>query len=154
VDACVNFVHFRNVWCWGNFNCHRQFETNWIFLWIPKAKLKNFLVACKLLELSQTDLSMKLFFKIANSLAPLCSILALLLSCAGYLLIAFNVLNRLYVASVITGFCLGVEALLHFAIISKLFGLKYYSTLFNLGLMASPIGLYIFSQREGQWVFI
>jgi MFS family permease len=78
---------------------------------------------------------------------PLMLTLTLLLSCVGHLLIAFNVPNGLYVASVIIGFCLGAQAPLLFAIISELFGLKYYSTLFNLGSMASPIGLYLLNVR-------
>ncbi|KAM1053555.1 hypothetical protein ACFX13_001095 [Malus domestica] len=78
---------------------------------------------------------------------PLMLTLTLLLSCAGHLLIAFNVKNGLYVASVIIGFCLGALWPLLFAIISELFGLKYYSTLFNFGACASPVGLYLLNVR-------
>ncbi|XP_058768694.1 protein NUCLEAR FUSION DEFECTIVE 4-like [Vicia villosa] len=69
------------------------------------------------------------------------------LSCVGHLLIAFDVENGLYFASVIIGFCFGAQWPLVFAIISELFGLKYYSTLYNFGGIASPIGLYFLNVR-------
>ncbi|XP_057736428.1 protein NUCLEAR FUSION DEFECTIVE 4-like [Arachis stenosperma] len=78
---------------------------------------------------------------------PLMFTMILLLSCVGHLLIAFNVPNGLYVASVIIGFCFGAQWPLIFAIVSELFGLKYYSTLYNFGGMASPIGLYVLNVR-------
>lgn len=78
---------------------------------------------------------------------PLMLTLTLALSCVGHLLIAFNVKNGLYVASVIIGFCFGAQWPLLFAIISELFGLKYYSTLYNFGSVASPIGSYILNVR-------
>jgi hypothetical protein len=73
---------------------------------------------------------------------PLMLTLTLFLSCVGHLLIAFDVQNGLYFASIIIGFCFGAQWPLVFAIISELFGLKYYSTLYNFGGVASPIGLY------------
>ncbi|XP_068649261.1 protein NUCLEAR FUSION DEFECTIVE 4-like [Aristolochia californica] len=78
---------------------------------------------------------------------PLILTLILLLSCVGHLLIAFAVPNSLYVASVIIGFCFGAQWPLLFAIISEIFGLKYYSTLYNFGSVASPIGSYILNVR-------
>ncbi|KAG9456815.1 hypothetical protein H6P81_001323 [Aristolochia fimbriata] len=78
---------------------------------------------------------------------PLVLTLILLLSCVGHLLIAFAVPNSLYVASVIIGFCFGAQWPLLFAIISEIFGLKYYSTLYNFGSVASPIGSYILNVR-------
>uniref|UniRef100_A0A7C9DXL2 Uncharacterized protein n=1 Tax=Opuntia streptacantha TaxID=393608 RepID=A0A7C9DXL2_OPUST len=74
---------------------------------------------------------------------PMMLTLVLLLSCAGHLLIAFAVPNSLYVASVIIGFCFGAQWPLVFAIISEIFGLKYYSTLYNFGAVASPVGSYV-----------
>ncbi|KAJ0963138.1 hypothetical protein J5N97_028260 [Dioscorea zingiberensis] len=71
----------------------------------------------------------------------------LLLSCVGHLLIAFGVPNSLYVSSVIIGFCFGAQWPLLFAVISEIFGLKYYSTLYNFGGVASPIGSYILNVR-------
>jgi hypothetical protein len=73
--------------------------------------------------------------------------LALLLACVGHLLIALGVSNGLYAASVILGFCFGAQWPLLFAIISEVFGLKYYSTLYNFGSVASPVGSYVLNVR-------
>ncbi|KAG6578796.1 Protein NUCLEAR FUSION DEFECTIVE 4, partial [Cucurbita argyrosperma subsp. sororia] len=73
--------------------------------------------------------------------------LILLLSCAGHLLIAFNPPGGLYIASIVIGFCYGAQWPILFAIISEVFGLKYYSTLYNFGSVASPIGLYFLNVR-------
>ncbi|KAK4725096.1 hypothetical protein R3W88_027875 [Solanum pinnatisectum] len=78
---------------------------------------------------------------------PLMLTLVLLLSCTGHLLIAFGVPNSLYIASIIMGFCFGAQWPLIFAIVSELFGLKYYSTLYNLSAGASPFGAYILNVR-------
>ncbi|XXG86043.1 hypothetical protein AAC387_Pa11g1021 [Persea americana] len=78
---------------------------------------------------------------------PLMLTFVLLLSCVGHLLIAFGVPGSLYIASVIIGFCFGAQWPLLFAIISELFGLKYYSTLYNFGAVASPVGSYLLSVR-------
>ncbi|MQL80759.1 hypothetical protein Taro_013219 [Colocasia esculenta] len=78
---------------------------------------------------------------------PLVLTLVLLFSCVGHLLIAFGVSGSLYVASVIIGFCFGATWPLLFAIVSEIFGLKYYSTLYNLGAAASPLGSYILNVR-------
>lgn len=69
------------------------------------------------------------------------------ISCLGHLCIAFNVPDGLYFASIIIGFCFGAQWPLLFAIISEIFGLKYYSTLYNFGSVASPIGNYILNVR-------
>ncbi|KAL6622825.1 hypothetical protein ACP70R_032704 [Stipagrostis hirtigluma subsp. patula] len=74
---------------------------------------------------------------------PLVLTAVLLVSCVGHLLIAFGVPQSLYAASVIIGFCFGAQWPLLFAIISEVFGLKYYSTLFNFGAVASPLGAYV-----------
>ncbi|PWA38777.1 Major facilitator superfamily [Artemisia annua] len=74
---------------------------------------------------------------------PLMLTIVLCVSLVGHLLIAFGVPNGLYVSSVIMGFCFGAQWPLIFAIISEIFGLKYYSTLYNLGGGASPVGAYI-----------
>ncbi|XP_078176085.1 protein NUCLEAR FUSION DEFECTIVE 4-like [Carex rostrata] len=78
---------------------------------------------------------------------PLALTLVLLLSCAGHLLIAFGVPQSLYLASVIIGFTFGALWPLLYAIISEVFGLKYFSTLHSFGSVASPIGLYILNVR-------
>ncbi|KAI3997150.1 hypothetical protein MKX01_008994 [Papaver californicum] len=76
---------------------------------------------------------------------PLVMASILLLSCIGFLIIAFPFPGSIYLASVITGFCYGAELLLLYTIISELFGLKYYATLFNCGMLASPLGSYVFN---------
>ncbi|KAG4916374.1 hypothetical protein JHK87_053931 [Glycine soja] len=73
--------------------------------------------------------------------------LVLLVSCVGHVLIALGVPNSLYFASVIIGFCFGAQWPLMFAIISEVFGLKYYSTLYNFGAAASPLGSYILNVK-------
>lgn len=73
--------------------------------------------------------------------------ITLVVSCIGHILIAFNVPGGLYVASIIIGFCFGAQWPLLFAIISELFGLKYYSTLYNFGAVASPVGSYLLNVR-------
>ncbi|CAJ1968893.1 unnamed protein product [Sphenostylis stenocarpa] len=78
---------------------------------------------------------------------PLMLTLVILLSCVGHILIAFGIPNSLYFSSVIIGFCFGAIWPLMFAIISEIFGLKYYSTLYNLGAVASPVGSYILNVR-------
>ncbi|PWA87666.1 Major facilitator superfamily domain, general substrate transporter [Artemisia annua] len=78
---------------------------------------------------------------------PLMFTLVLFLSCIGLLMIAFPVPGSVYVASIIIGFSFGAQLPLIFAIISELFGLKYYSTLFNCGQLGSPLGSYILNVR-------
>ncbi|KAJ4955458.1 hypothetical protein NE237_012241 [Protea cynaroides] len=53
----------------------------------------------------------------------------------------------LYLASIIIGFTFGAQLTLLFAILSELFGLKYYSTLFNCGQLASPLGSCVLNVR-------
>ncbi|KAL9232027.1 hypothetical protein vseg_007176 [Gypsophila vaccaria] len=78
---------------------------------------------------------------------PLMLTIILLLTCVGHLFIASGIQNGLYIASIIIGLCFGAQWPMVYAIISELFGLKYYSTLYNLGTIASPIGGYIFNVR-------
>ncbi|CAJ1977568.1 unnamed protein product [Sphenostylis stenocarpa] len=84
---------------------------------------------------------------------PLMLTLTLLLSCVGHLLIALDVPNGLYAASVIIGFCFGAQWPLLFAIISELFGLKYYATLYNFGSVASPLGLYVLNVKMTGYLY-
>ncbi|GAB2276816.1 hypothetical protein Dimus_011529 [Dionaea muscipula] len=74
---------------------------------------------------------------------PLIMSLALFLSAIGDLLIAYPLSGSVYISSVLIGFSFGAQLTLLFTIISELFGLKYYSTLFNCGQLASPLGSYI-----------
>ncbi|GJN24772.1 hypothetical protein PR202_gb12534 [Eleusine coracana subsp. coracana] len=74
---------------------------------------------------------------------PLLLTLVLLLACVGHLLLASGAANALYPASVVVGFCFGAQWPLVFAVVSEVFGLKRYSTLYNLGWLACPVGSYL-----------
>jgi len=78
---------------------------------------------------------------------PLALTAVLLASCAGHLLIALGVPRALYAASVLTGLCFGAQWPLLYAVISELFGLRRYPTLYNLGAVASPVGAYLLNVR-------
>ena len=78
---------------------------------------------------------------------PLMLSAILFLACIGQLLIAFPFQNSIYLASLVIGFTLGAELPLVLSIISEIFGLKHYSTLFNCGSMASPIGSYLLNKE-------
>ncbi|OVA19507.1 Nodulin-like [Macleaya cordata] len=78
---------------------------------------------------------------------PLVMTFILIFACIGHTIIAFPVPGSIYVASVIIGFTYGAQLTLIYIIISELFGLKYYSTLFNVGVLASPLGSYVFNVR-------
>ncbi|CAL4927195.1 unnamed protein product [Urochloa decumbens] len=79
---------------------------------------------------------------------PLALTVVLAASCAGHLLIATGAPGgALYAASVLVGFCFGAQWPLLYAVISELFGLKRYATLYNLGAVASPVGAYVLNVR-------
>lgn len=84
---------------------------------------------------------------------PLMLTLVMLLSCVGHLLVAFGVPNSLYIASLINGFCFGALWPLMYAIISEIFGLKYYSILLHFGTMASPLGSYLLNVRVAGYLY-
>ncbi|MCL7046769.1 hypothetical protein MKW94_013632 [Papaver nudicaule] len=69
------------------------------------------------------------------------------ISCIGHILIAFPKPGSIYIASVIIGFTYGAQVTLIYTVISELFGLKYYSTLYNCGMLAMPLGSYVFNVR-------
>lgn len=74
---------------------------------------------------------------------PFIMAMALFASAVGNLFIALPWPGSVYAASLVIGFSFGAQLTLIFTIISELFGLKYYSTLFNCGQLASPLGSYI-----------
>ncbi|KAF8665915.1 hypothetical protein HU200_053999 [Digitaria exilis] len=79
---------------------------------------------------------------------PLALTAVLVVSCAGHLLVAAGApRGTLYAASVIIGFCSGAQVPVLYAVISELFGLKRYPTLYNLGAIASPVGSYVLNVR-------
>ncbi|KAF8674772.1 hypothetical protein HU200_048054 [Digitaria exilis] len=82
-----------------------------------------------------------------NLSTPLLMFVVLLLAVPGHLLVAFGVPGSLYPASMVIGFCYGATQPLVLAIISELFGLKYYSTLSNFGPTVCPLGTYILNVR-------
>eukprot|EP00250_Pteridium_aquilinum_P014825 c22223_g1_i1 orf=332-2272(+) len=75
------------------------------------------------------------------------------LACVGHILIAFPAPNTLYIASIMVGLCFGAQWPLLFAIISELFGLKYYATLYNVGGVASPLGSYLLNVRVAGYLY-
>ncbi|XP_009762916.1 protein NUCLEAR FUSION DEFECTIVE 4-like [Nicotiana sylvestris] len=95
----------------------------------------------------------EIFLRKYNFPRPLMLTFVLLLSCGGHLLIAFGVRNSLYASSILIGFCFGAQWPLILAIISELFGLKYYATLYNFGSIASPIGGYILNVRVAGYLY-
>ncbi|KAL5735056.1 hypothetical protein ACOSP7_032917 [Xanthoceras sorbifolium] len=76
---------------------------------------------------------------------PMIMALSLLISALSNIFIAFPFPGSVYIASLLVGFSFGAQLTLLFIIISELFGLKYYSTLFNCGQLASPLGSYVLS---------
>lgn len=84
---------------------------------------------------------------------PLMLTIVLLLSCIAHLLIAFNPSGGLYIASILTGYCYGAQWPLLFAIVSEIFGLKYYATLYNFGSVASPVGLYLLNVNVAGYLY-
>ncbi|PKI57624.1 uncharacterized protein LOC116194857 [Punica granatum] len=78
---------------------------------------------------------------------PLMLSIVILCSCAGHVLVACAVPGSLYPSSMIMGFCLGAQVPLVSSIISEIFGLKHYATLYNVGTLSSPVGSYIFNVK-------
>ncbi|GLJ25153.1 hypothetical protein SUGI_0481060 [Cryptomeria japonica] len=78
---------------------------------------------------------------------PLFFTIIMLIACVGHIFIAFALPGSLYVASIIIGLSFGAQWPVVFAVISELFGLKYYATLYNFGAAASPLGSYLLSVR-------
>lgn len=78
---------------------------------------------------------------------PLMMTLALFLSCIGHVFIALPFPGSVYIASIIIGFSFGAQLPLIFAIVSELFGLKRFGTLFNCAQLGGPIGSYILNVR-------
>lgn len=71
----------------------------------------------------------------------------ILIACIGHIFIAFALPGSLYIASIIIGLCFGAQWPVIYAVISEIFGLKYYATLYNFGAVASPLGSYLLSVR-------
>lgn len=78
---------------------------------------------------------------------PLMMTVVLFLSGIGHILIAFPFSGSVYIASVIIGFSFGAQLPLLFAIVSELFGLKHFTTLFNCAQLGSPLGSYVLNVK-------
>ena len=118
-----------------------QYDPNMVILFIPLVNRCNYVgrVSCGFI-------SEKLVVKF-KAPRPLMLAAVLFVSSIGLLLIAFPFKISLYLALVIIGFRLGALLPLVLAIISDIFGLKYYSTLFNCGQLTSPAGLFLLNQQ-------
>ncbi|XVF75618.1 hypothetical protein PTKIN_Ptkin13bG0201100 [Pterospermum kingtungense] len=78
---------------------------------------------------------------------PLIMAIALFLAAVGDILIAFPWPGSVYIASLLIGFAFGAQHSILFIIVSELFGLKHYSTLFNCAQLPSPLGSYVLNVR-------
>ncbi|XVF23510.1 hypothetical protein REPUB_Repub13aG0044800 [Reevesia pubescens] len=78
---------------------------------------------------------------------PLIMAVALFVSAVGDILVSFPWPGSVYLASLLLGFSFGAQLTLLFIIVSELFGLKYYSTLFNCAQLASPLGSFVFNVK-------
>nr|KYP68609.1 hypothetical protein KK1_022242 [Cajanus cajan] len=74
---------------------------------------------------------------------PLLLTFSHLLTCIGHLLIVFSAPGSVYFASVLIGFSFGVTWPMFYALVSELFGLKYFSTLQNCVLLVVPFASYV-----------
>ncbi|PON49030.1 hypothetical protein PanWU01x14_232960 [Parasponia andersonii] len=88
-----------------------------------------------------------------RSIKFLCSMIAavLLLSCVGHLPVAFSA--HIQFTLIISSFCFRAQLLLLFAIISGLFGFRYYSTLYRAGALSSPLGSYTLNVRVADHLY-
>ncbi|KAE8037451.1 hypothetical protein FH972_010038 [Carpinus fangiana] len=72
----------------------------------------------------------------------------LLMHGIGLLLVAFpEIPGAYYVASVIIGFTLGAQVPINLAMISELFGLKYFATLLNCASLTTPLWVYLMNTK-------
>ncbi|KAI5069868.1 hypothetical protein GOP47_0016169 [Adiantum capillus-veneris] len=84
---------------------------------------------------------------------PLVLTVVLAFSCVSHILIAFPSKGTLYIASVIVGLCFGAQWPIMFAVISELFGLKHYATLYNVAAIASPVGSYFLNVKVAGYLY-
>ncbi|KAL2328552.1 hypothetical protein Fmac_021979 [Flemingia macrophylla] len=78
---------------------------------------------------------------------PMVLVFSHFITCIGHLLIIFPTPGSVYFASVIIGFSFGVIWPMFYAIVSELFGLKYFATLQNCVLMIIPLASYVLNVR-------
>ncbi|KAJ7208479.1 hypothetical protein O6H91_18G036700 [Diphasiastrum complanatum] len=80
---------------------------------------------------------------------PVFFALPLGIGCIGHLLFAFAVPGALNVGSIIVGFCYGFQAPMLFIIISEIFGLTFFGTLYNVAALSLPLGTELMSVLVG-----
>ncbi|KAJ9684698.1 hypothetical protein PVL29_016927 [Vitis rotundifolia] len=93
-----------------DFKGRRQLGTDWNFTGVPPEKHEYFLVSTwNYLGSVTAGFGSEIVLDKYKLPRPLILTLILLLSCVGHLLIAFNIKDGLYVASIIIGFCFGAQ---------------------------------------------
>ncbi|KAJ7565430.1 hypothetical protein O6H91_02G060600 [Diphasiastrum complanatum] len=80
---------------------------------------------------------------------PVFFAISLAIGCVGHLLFAFAVPGALYVGSILIGFAYGFQAPILFIIVSELFGLRFFGTLYNVATLSLPIGTELMSVLVG-----
>ncbi|KAJ7557641.1 hypothetical protein O6H91_04G003400 [Diphasiastrum complanatum] len=73
--------------------------------------------------------------------------------CAGQLIFAFNLPGAFYVGSMVVGMCYGAQWPVMTAMVSEIFGLKFFGTFYNFAILASPLGSYILSVRVAGYLY-
>ena len=85
---------------------------------------------------------------------PVMMSVILLLHSIGLLLVAFpKIPGAYYVASVIIGFTLGAQVPINLAMISELFGLKYFATLLNCASLTTPLWVYLMNTKLTKFLY-
>jgi MFS family permease len=126
IGSCLTTLY--NMWQIGD---ALQYKPNTIITFIALINLWNFArrVLCGFI-------SEKLVMKYKVPRPLMLSAVLFFFSSISLLLISFPFEYSIYLASAIIGFALGAQLPLVLTIISDIFGLKHYSTLFNYGQMA------------------
>ncbi|KAJ7552107.1 hypothetical protein O6H91_06G041900 [Diphasiastrum complanatum] len=84
---------------------------------------------------------------------PLSFAVILAILCAGQLILAFNLPGAFYVGSMVVGMCYGAQWPVMTAMVSEIFGLKFFGTFYNFATLASPLGSHILSVRVAGYVY-
>jgi len=137
IGSCLTTLY--NMWQIGD---ALQYKPNTIITFIALINLWNFArrVLCGFI-------SEKLVMKYKVPRPLMLSAVLFFFSSISLLLISFPFEYSIYLASAIIGFALGAQLPLVLTIISDIFGLKHYSTLFNYGQMAGWAGSYLLNKE-------
>ncbi|KAJ7547543.1 hypothetical protein O6H91_08G090800 [Diphasiastrum complanatum] len=84
---------------------------------------------------------------------PLFFAVILAILCLGQLALAFNLSGAFYVGSILVGMSFGAQWPVTSAMVSEIFGLKFFGTLFNVTTLATPLGTYILSVRVAGYLY-